>query len=110
MDIIHAAEMDEAYGTYHDDTCFSIHRNDADTDCDTDDDIGDDTEDDTDDDTVADADGSRRGNKNTIKVPGYFFLGAWSLRSLWSLWSLFLGPWSSVLGPWYFVDCLLIRD
>ena len=41
MDIIHAAGMDETYGTYVDDECFDIH--------DYDDDTNDHTDDDTDD-------------------------------------------------------------
>ena len=45
MDIIHAAGMDETYGTYVDDECFDIHDYDDDTDHDTDDDTDVDTDD-----------------------------------------------------------------
>ena len=66
MDIIHAADMDETYGTYVDDECFDIHDYDDDTEDDTDDDTQDDAHADTNDDT---ADGGR-GHLYTIKVPG----------------------------------------
>ena len=64
MDLIHAANMDETYGTFIDDECFDIH------------DSNDDTDDDTDDD-----DGGR-GHLYTIKVPGCcsWVPGHWSLR------------------------------
>ena len=55
MDIIHAAGMDETYGTYVDDECFDTHDYDDDTDHDTDDDTGDDTDDDTNDDADDDS-------------------------------------------------------
>ena len=59
---MHAAGMDETYGTYVDDECFDIHDYDDDTDGDADCDTDDDTDDDT--------DGGGRGNLFTIKVPG----------------------------------------
>ena len=46
VDVIHVADMDEAYGTYVDDEYFDNHDYDDDTDDDTDNNTGDDTDDD----------------------------------------------------------------
>mgnify|MGYP007016768084 CR=1 FL=1 len=70
MDLIHAANMDETYGTFIDDECFDIHDSDDDTDHDTDDDTDDDADDATNDDTDADADDGGRGNLYPIKAQG----------------------------------------
>ena len=58
MDFIHAAGMDEAYGTYVDEKCFDIH------------DYGDDTDDGTADETDDDTNDGGRGNLYTIKAQG----------------------------------------
>ena len=61
--VLHAANMDETYGTYVDDECFDIHDYDDDTDHDTDD-TDDDTDDDTNDDADDDTDDGGRGNRS----------------------------------------------
>ena len=69
MDTIHAAGMDETYGTYVDDACFDIHdydNDDDDTEHDTDDDIGDDTAGDITDATDDDTDDGGRGNRRPL--------------------------------------------
>ena len=60
VDIIHAAGMNETYGTYVDDACCDIH--DHDYDDDTNDDTDDDTDDDTNDDADDETDDGGRGN------------------------------------------------
>ena len=89
MDVVHAAGMDETYGTtfYH--KCFDIHYRDDDTDHDSHDDADDETHDNTNGDADDDTDGGGRGNLYTVKVTGCCS----------QAWYLVIGPWSSVLGP-----------
>ena len=82
MDIIHAAGMDETYGTYVDDECLDIYDYDDDTDHDAADDNDDDTANDTNDDTGDDTDDGGRGNLYAIEKNMYFFSEAAKLGNL----------------------------